>query len=51
MVESPAIWTSAAVGSADVTALYPSIDIEFAAAKVGDMFVESGIEVADVDIE
>ena len=39
------------VGSADVTALYPSIDIEFAAAKVGEMFVESGIEVADVDTE
>ena len=37
------------VGSADVTALYPSIDVEIAATKVNEMFVKSGVEVADVD--
>ena len=37
------------VGSADVTALYPSIDIEIAATKVSEMFFKSGVEVADVD--
>ena len=32
------------VGSADVKSLYPSLDIDFAAEKVGEMFLESGID-------
>ena len=31
------------VGSADVTSLYPSIDIDFAADKVCEMFVKSKV--------
>ena len=37
------------VGSTDVKALYPSLDISFAAEKVGEMFYQSGIEVEVVD--
>ena len=37
------------VGSTDVKALYPSLDIGFAAEKVGEMFYQSGIEVEDVN--
>ena len=37
------------VGSADVTALYPSIDVAFAAEKVCEMFIESEVEVEEVD--
>ena len=32
------------VGSADVKSLYPSLDIDFAAEKVGEMFLQSGID-------
>ena len=32
------------VGSADVKSLYSSLDIDFAAEKVGEMFLESGID-------
>ena len=32
-----------------MTALYSSIDIEIAATKVSEMFVKSGVEVADID--
>ena len=37
------------VGSADVTALYPSIDVEFAAEKVCEMFMKSEVKIAEVD--
>ena len=37
------------VGSADVTALYPSIDVEFAAKKVCEVFMDSEVKVAEVD--
>ena len=37
------------VGSADVTALYPSIDVAFAAEKGCEMFVESEVEIEEVD--
>ena len=35
------------VGSADVISLYPPLDIDCAAEKVGEMFLQSGID-ADV---
>ena len=37
------------VGSTDVKALYPSIDIDFAAEKVGEVFLESEVNVAEID--
>ena len=37
------------VGSLDVKALYPSIDVDFAVEVVGEMFEESGISIEGVD--
>ena len=39
------------VGSADVKALYPSIDIDFAAEICGKMFIESEVEVVGIDAQ
>ena len=37
------------IGSIDVKALYPSLDIGFVSEKVGEMFLRSGIEVPEID--
>ena len=39
------------VGSADVKALYPSLDMDFTIEKVCDVFFESDIQVEGVDYE
>ena len=39
------------VGSADVTALYPSIDVDFAAERVCEVFLDSEVNVAEVDTD
>ncbi|KAL9976409.1 hypothetical protein ACROYT_G013708 [Oculina patagonica] len=39
------------VGSADVKALYPSLDIDFTIEKVCDIFFESDVQVEGVDYE
>ena len=42
--------TGCIIGSMDVDALYPSIDIEFAVDRCVDLILESGIEFKDVNI-
>ena len=43
--------TNMALGSADVKALYPSLDIEFTVSKVCDVFCDSGIQVQGCDVD
>ena len=38
-------------GPADVKALYPSIDVNLAAEKVADIFLENGVEVDESSID
>ena len=47
--ESGVLDEECTIGSADVAALYPSIDVEIASAIVSEMFIESDVQVADVD--
>ena len=39
------------IGSLDVKSLYPSLDVKFASAVVGEMFLESRVEVPEVDVQ
>ena len=39
------------VGSADVKALYPSLDIDFTSEKVAEMFVESAVSVNENSVD
>ena len=47
--ESGVLDEECTIGSADVAALYPSIDVEIASAIVSEMFIESDVQIADVD--
>ena len=40
-----------AIGSADVKALYPSIDIDFACEKVAEMYMSSNVEVDEDSVD
>ena len=39
------------IGSMDVKALYPSIDVDFAIGKCGEIIVKSDTEISNVDVE
>ena len=39
------------LGSADVKALYPSIDIDFACEKVAEMFMTSDVEIDEDSVD
>ena len=39
------------IGSADVKALYPSLDIDFTSEKVAEMFVESAVSVNENSVD
>ena len=43
--ESVTLDEKCTIGSADVTALYPSIDVEFASERVSEMFVNNEVKV------
>ena len=39
------------IGSADVKALYPSIDIDFTCEKVAEMFMSSNVEIDEDSVD
>ena len=39
------------LGSTDVKALYPSIDIDFACEKVAEMFMTSDVDIDEVSVD
>ena len=49
--ESGELDADCTIGSADVKALYPSIDVNLAAEKVAEVFLESGVEVDESSID
>ena len=50
-VLSEGVGDEVVVGSADVKALYPSLDVEFTVQKVCEVFIESGVSVEGVDVD
>ena len=51
MVNDQCTTENIVVGSADVKALYPSLDVPFTVDKVCEVFHTSGVKVAGVDHE
>ena len=44
-------FTAATIGSADVKALYPSIDIDFTCEKVAEMLMSSNVEIDEDSVD